>query len=159
MNMSSGLRSRRLFSQTGEMKKAGQYLTRRNLPTIPKGKKKLPSTASRSWTKTASKKSESARARERNISGRRSQSRRTTGTITARLKSGDHLGQNTVTGILQKTSRSITEVMPGRGKIKSRRSTKALPQERWKRKAKLLTDARSTERSGNGTLSDNRSGK
>ena len=157
--MSSGLRSRRLFSQTGEMKKAGRYLTRRNLPTIPKGKKKLPSTASRSWTKTASKKSESARARERNISGRRSQSLRTTGTITARLRSGEHLGQNTVTGILQKTNRSITEAMPGRGKIKSRPSTKALPQERWKRKARLPTDARSTERSGNGTLSDNRSGK
>ena len=157
--MSSGSRSRRLFSQTGEMKKAGRYLTRRNLPTIPKGKKKLPSTASRSWTKTASKKSESARARERNISGRRSQSLRTTGTITARLRSGEHLGQNTVIGILQKTNRSITEVMPGRGKIKSRPSTKALPQERWKRKARLPTDARSTERFGNGTLSDNRSGK
>lgn len=157
--MSSGLRSRRLFSQTGEMKKAGQYLTRRNLPTILKGKKKLPSTASPSWTKTASKKSEFARARERNISGRRSQFLRTTGTITARLRSGEHLGQNTVTGILQKTNRSITEAMPGRGKIKSRPSTKALPQERWKRKAKLPTDARSTERSGNGTLSDNRSGK
>ena len=157
--MSSGSRSRRLFSQTGEMKKAGRYLIRRNLPTIPKGKKKLPSTASPNWTKTASKKSEFVRARERNISGRRSQSLRTTGTITARLRSGEHLGQNTVTGILQKTSRSITEVMPGRGKIKSPLSTKALPQERWKRKAKLLTDARSTERSGNGTLSDNRSGK
>ena len=159
MNMSSGCKNRRLFSQTGEMKKAGQYLTRRNHPTIPKGKMKLPSTASPNWTKTASKKSESARARERNISGRRSQFRRTTGTITARLRSGEHLGQNTVTGILQKTSRSITEVMPGRGKIKSPLSTKALPQERWKRKVKLLTDARSTERSGNGTLSDNRSGK
>ena len=157
--MSSGSRSRRLFSQTGEMKKAGRYLIRRNLPTIPKGKKKLPSTASRRWTKTASKKSESVRARERNISGRRSQSLRTTGTITARLRSGEHLGQNTVTGILQKTSRSITEVMPGRGKIKSPPSTKALPQERWKRKARLPTDARSTERSGNGTLSNNRSGK
>lgn len=157
--MSSGSRSRRLFSRTAEMKKAGRYMTRQNLPTIPKGKKKLPSTASRSWTKTASKKSESVRARERNISGRRSQSRRTTGTITARLRSGEHLGQDTVTGILQKTSRSITEAMPGRGKIKSRPSTKALPQERWKRKAKLPTDARSTERSGNGTLSNNRSGK
>ena len=159
MSMSSGSRSRKLFSRTGEMKKAGRYLIRRNHPTIPKGKKKLPSTASRSWTKTASKKSESVRGRERNISGRRSQSLRTTGTITARLRSGEHLGQNTVTGILQKTSRSITEVMPGRGKIKSRLSTKALPQERWKRKVRLPTDARSTERSGNGTLSDNRSGK
>jgi len=149
--MSSGSRSRRLFSQTGEMKKAGRYLTRRNLPTIPKGKKKLPSTASPSWTKTASKKSESVRGRERNISGRRSQSLRTTGTITARLRSGEHLGQNTVTGILQKTSRSITEVMPGRGKIKSRPSTKVLSQDRWKPKANLLTDVRSTERSGNGT--------
>lgn len=157
--MSSGSRSRRLFSQTGEMKKAGRYLIRRNLPTIPKGKKKLPSTASPNWTKTASKKSESVRARERNISGRRSQSLRTTGTITARLRSGEHLGQNTVTGILQKTSRSITEAMPGRGKIKSRPSTKALPLERWKRKERLPTDARLTERSGNGTLSDNRSGK
>ena len=159
MNMSSGCRSRRQFSRTAETKKAGRYLIRRNLPTIPKGKKKLPSTASPSWTKTASKKSESARARERNISGRRSQFPRMTGTITAKLSSGDHLGQNTVTGILQKTNRSITEAMPGRGKIKSRPSTKALPQERWKRKAKLLTDARSTERFGNGTLSDNRSGK
>ena len=159
MNMSSGSRNRRLFSRTAEMQRAGRYMTRRNLPTIPKGKKKLPSTASPNWTKTASKKSESVRARERNISGRRSQFRRTTGTITARLRSGEHLGQNTVTGILQKTSRSITEVMPGRGKIKCRPSTKALPQERWKRKAKLPTDARSTERSGNGTLSDNRSGK
>jgi len=149
--MSSGSRSRRLFSQTGEMKKAGRYLIRRNLPTIPKGKKKLPSTASPSWTKTASKKSESVRGRERNISGRRSQSLRTTGTITARLRSGEHLGQNTVTGILQKTSRSITEVMPGRGKIKSRPSTKVLSQDRWKPKANLLTDVRSTERSGNGT--------
>ena len=157
--MSSGSRSRKLFLRTGEMKKAGRYLTRRNLPTIPKGKKKLPSTASRSWTKTASKKSESVRARERNISGRRSQFPRTTGTITARLKSGERLGRTTVTGILQKTSRSITEVMPGRGKIKSPPSTKALPQERWKRKAKLPTDARSTERSGNGILSDNSSGK
>ena len=157
--MRSGCRNRRLFLQMAEMKKAGRYMTLQNLPTIPKGKKKLPSTASLNWTKTASKKSESVRARERNISGRRSQSQRTTGTITARLRSGEHLGQNTVTGILQKTSRSITEVMPGRGKIKSRPSTKALPQERWKQKARLLTDARSTERSGNGTLSDNRSGK
>ena len=159
MNMSSGFRNRRQSSPMGEMKRVGRYMTLQNLLTIPKGKKKLPSTASRSWTKTASKKSESARARERNISGRRSQFRRTTGTITARLRSGEHLGQNTVTGILQKTSRSITEVMPGRGKIKCRPSTKALPQERWKQKARLLTDARSTERSGNGTLSDNRSGK
>ena len=160
MNMRSGSRSRRLFSQTGEMKKAGRYLTRRNLPTIPEGKKKLPSTASPNWTKLASKKSESVRARERNISGRKSQFPRTTGTIiTARLRSGDHLGRNTVTGILQKTSRSITEAMHGRGKIKCRPSTKALSQDRWKRKGRLPTDARSTERSGNGTLSNNRSGK
>lgn len=159
MNMRSGCRNRRQSSPTGEMKRVGRYTTLQNLPTIQKGKKKLPSTASPSWTKTVSKKLESARARERNISGRRSQSRRTTGTITARLRSGEHLGQNTVTGILQKTSRSITEVMPGRGKIKNRPSTKALPQERWKRKVRLPTDARSTERSVNGTLSNNRSGK
>lgn len=156
--MSSGLRSRRLFSQTGEMKKAGRYLTRRNHPTIPKGKKKLPSTESRNWTKTASKKSESARARERNISGRRSQFPRTTGTITARQRSGEHLGRNTVTGILQKTSRSITEAMHGRGEIRCRLSTKELSQDRWKRKERLPTDARSTERSVNGTLSNNRFG-
>ena len=159
MNMSSGSKNRRLFSQTGETKKAGRYMTRLNPHTIPRRKKKLPSTASLNWTKTASKKSESVRARERNISGRRSQFLRTTGTITARLRSGEHLGQNTVTGILQKTSRSITEAMPGRGKIKCRPSTKALPQERWKQKGRLPTDARSTERSGNGTLSNNRSGK
>ena len=159
MNMNSGFRNRRQSSPTGEMKKAGRYMTLQNLLTIPKGKKKLPGTASLNWTKTASKKSESVRARERNISGRRSQFPRTTGTITARLKSGEHLGRNTVTGILQKTNRSITEAMRGRGKIKCRRSTKALSLDRWKRKARLPTDARSTERSGNGTLSDNRSGK
>ena len=159
MNMSSGSRSRRLSSPTGEMKKAGRYMTRQNLPTIPKGKKKLPSTASHNWTKTASKKSESVKAKVRNISGRRSQYRRTIGTITARLRSGDHLGRNTVTGILQKTSRSITEAMHGRGEIKCRRSTKALSLDRWKRKEKLPTDARSTERSGNGILSNNRSEK
>ena len=159
MNMSSGSRSRKLFSRTGEMKKAGRYMIRRNHLTIPKGKKKLPSTASPNWTKTASKKSESVRARERNISGRRSQFLRTIGTITARQNSGEHLGRNTVTGILQKTSRSITEAMHGRGEIRYRQSTKALPQERWKRKGRLPTDARSTERSGNGTLSNNRSGK
>ena len=159
MNMSSGFRSRRQSSPTGEMKKAGRYMTLQNLPTIPKEKKKLPSTAFLNWTKTASKKSESVRARERNIFGRRSQFLRTTGTITARLRSGDHHGQNTVTSILQKTSRSITEAMHGRGEIRCRQSTKALSQGRWKRKEKLLTDARSTERSGNGTLSNNRSGK
>ena len=159
MSMSSGYRNRRQSSPTGEMKKAGQYLTRRNLPTIPKGKKKLPSTASPNWTKTASKKSESVRARERNISGRRSQFPRTTGTITARLKSGEHLGRNTVTDILQKTNRSIIEAMRGREEIRFRLSTKALSQGRWKRKARLPTDARLTERSRNGTLSDNRSGK
>ena len=157
--MSSGCRNRRQSSPTAEMKKAGRYMTLQNLPTIPKGKKKLPSTASPSWTKTASKKSESVRARERNISGRRSQFLRTTGTITARLRSGEHLGRNTVTGILQKTSRSITEAMHGREKIKCRPSTKALLQDRWKRKGRLPTDARSTERSGNGILSNNRSGK
>ena len=157
--MRSGCKNRRLFLQTAEMKKAGRYMTRPNHLTIPKGKRKLPSTASRNWTKTASKKSESARERERNISGRRSRFPRTTGTITARLRSGDHLGQNTVTGILQKTSRLITEAMHGRGKIKCRPSTKALSQDRWKRKARLPIDARSTELSGNGTLSDNRSGK
>ena len=157
--MSSGLRSRRLFSPTGEMKKAGRYMTRQNLPTIPKEKKKLPSTASLNWTKTASKKSESVRVKERNISGRRSQSLRMTGTITARLRSGEHLGLNTVTVILQKTNRSITEAMHGRGKIKCRPSTKALSLDRWKRKGRLPTDARSTERSGNGILSNNRSGK
>ena len=151
MNMSSGFKNRRLFSQTAEMKKAGRFTTRLNLPTIPKGKKKLLSTASHSWTKTASKKSESVRARERNIFGRRSRFLRTTGTITARLRSGDPLGQNTVTGILQKTSRSITEVMQGRVRIRYRRSTKALSQDRWKPKANLLTDVRSTGRSGNGT--------
>ena len=159
MNMSSGSRSRRLSSPTGEMKKAGRYMTRQNLPTIPKGKKKLPSTASLNWTKTASKKLESVRVKERNISGRRSQFPRTTGTITARQKSGEHLGRNTVTGILQKTNRSITEAMHGRGKIKCRPSTKALSLDRWKRKGRLPTDARSTERSGNGILSNNRSGK
>ena len=157
--MSSGCRNRRQSSPTGEMKKAGRYMTRQNLPTIPKGKKKLPSTASPNWTKTASKKSESVRARERNIFGRRSQFPRTTGTITARLRSGEHLGRNTVTGISIKTSRSITEAMHGREKIKCRPSTKALLQDRWKRKGRLPTDARSTEKSGNGTLSNNRSGK
>ena len=157
--MSNGSRSKRLFSQTGEMKKAGRYMTQQNLSTIPKGKKKLPSTASLNWTKTASKKLESVRVKERNISGRRSQFPRTTGTITARLRSGEHLGQTTVTGILQKTSRSITEAMHGRGKIKCRPSTKALSLDRWKRKGRLPTDARSTERSGNGILSNNRSGK
>ena len=159
MNMRSGSRSRRLFSPTGEMKKAGLYTTRQSLLMIPKGKKKLPSTASHNWTKTASKKSESVRARERNISGRRSQFPRTTGTITVRLRSGDHLGRNTVTGILQKTSRSITEAMHGRGEIRCLPSTKALSQGRWKRKARLPTDARSTEKSGNGILSNSRSAK
>ena len=159
MNMSSGSRSRKLFSRTGEMKKGGRYMIRRNHLTIPKGKKKLPSTASLSWTKTASKKSESVRAREQNISGRKSQFPRTTGTITARLRSGEPHGRNTVTDILQKTSRSITEAMHGREEIRFRLSTKALSQGRWKRKARLPTDARSTERSGNGTLSNNRSGK
>lgn len=157
--MRSGCRNRRLFLQMAEMKKAGRYMTLQNLPTIPKGKKKLPSTASLNWTKTASKKSESVRAREQNISGRRSQFLRTIGTITARQKSGEHLGRNTVTVILQKTSRSITEAMHGRGEIRYRQSTKALSQDRWKRKGRLPTDARSTERSGNGTLSNNRSGK
>ena len=159
MNMSNGSRSKRLFSQTAETKKAGRYTTRLNLPTIPNVKKKLPSTASLNWTKTASKKSESVKARERNIYGRRSQFPRMTGTITAKLSSGDHLGRNTVTGILQKTSRSITEAMHGRGEIRCLPSTKASSQDRWKRKARLPTVARSTERSGNGTLSDNRSGK
>ena len=159
MNMSGGCRNRRQSSPMGEMKKAGQYLTRRNHPTIPKGKKKLPSTASLNWTKTASKKSESVKARVRNIFGKRSRFPRTIGTITARLKSGDHLGQNTVTGISIKTSRSITEAMHGRGEIRSRLSTKGLSQDRWKRKERLPTDARSTEKSGNGTLSNNRSGK
>ena len=159
MNMNSGFRNRRQSSPTGEMKKAGRYMTLQNLPTIPKEEKKLPSTAFLNWTKTASKKSESVRARERNISGRRSQFLRTIGTITARQKSGEHLGRNTVTGILQKINRSITEVMHGRGSIKYRLFTKALLQDRWKRKEKPQTDVRSTERSGNGTLSDNRSGK
>ena len=130
MSMSSGCRNRRLFSQTAEMKKAGRYMTLQNLPTIPKGKKRLPSTASLNWTKTASKKSESVRAKERNIYGRRLQFLRTTGTITARLRSGEHLGRNTATGILQKTSRSITEVTHGRGEIRSRLSTKELSQDR-----------------------------
>lgn len=158
MNMSGGYRNRRQSSPMGEMKKAGRYTTRQNLPTIPKGKKKLPSTASHNWTKTASKKSESVRARERNIYGRRSQFPRTTGTITARLRSGDHLGQNTVTGILQKTSRSITEAIHGRGSIKYRLFTKELLQERWKRKAKPQTDVRSTEKSGSGILLNSRFG-
>lgn len=157
--MSNGSRSKRLFSQTEEMKKAGRYMTLQNLLTIPKGKKRLPSTASLNWTKTASKKSESVKARERNIYGRRSQFPRMTGTITAKLSSGDHLGRNTVTGILQKTSRSITEAMHGRGEIRCLPSTKALSQGRWKRKARLPTDARSTEKSGNGILSNSRSAK
>ena len=140
--MRSGCRNRRLFLQMAEMKKAGRYMILQNLLTIPNVKKKLPSTAYLNWTKTASKKSEFVRARERNISGRRSQSPRTTGTITARLRFGDHLGRNTVTGILQKTSRSITEAMHGRGSIKYRLFTKALLQDRWKRKARPLTDAR-----------------
>ena len=151
MNMSSGFKNRRLFSLTAEMQKAGRYTTRLNLPTIQNGKKKLPSTASRNWTKTASKKSEYVKARERNISGRRSRFPRTTGTITAKLRSGDPHGQNTVTGISIKTSRLITEVMHGRGEIRFRLSTKALLQDRWKPKANLLTDVRSTGRSGNGT--------
>ena len=151
MNMNSGFKNRRLFSQTAEMQKTGRYTTRPNHLTIPNVKKKLPNTASRKWTKTASKESESVKARERNIFGRRSRFLRTTGTITARLRSGDPLGQNTVTGILQKTSRSITEVMQGRVRIRYRRSTKALLQDRWKPKANLLTDVRSTGRSGNGT--------
>lgn len=157
--MRSGCKNKRLFLQTAEMKKAGRYLIRQNLPTIPKGKKKLPSTASHNWTKTGSKKSESVRARERNIFGRRSRFPRTTGTITAKLRSGDPHGQNTVTGISIKTSRSITEAMHGRGEIRFRLSTKALLQDRWKRKEKLPTDARSTERFVNGILSNNRSGK
>ena len=144
--------------KTAEMKKAGRYTTQQNPLTIPKGKKKLPSTASHNWTKTASKKSESVKARERNISGRRLQYRRTIGTITARLRSGEHLGQNTVTGILQKTSRSITEAMHGRESIKYRLFTKVLSQDRWRRKAKPQTDVRSTERSGNGILLSNRFG-
>ena len=156
--MSSGCRNRRQSSPTAEMKKAGRYTTRQNLPTIPKGKKKRPSTASHNWTKTASKKSESVKAKVRNISGRRSQYRRTIGTITARLRSGDHLGRNTVTGILQKTSRSITEAMHGRGSIKYRLFTKVLSQDRWKRKARPQTDVRSTEKFGNGILSNNRFG-
>ena len=158
MNMSSGSRSRRLSSPTGEMKKAGRYMTLQNLPTIPKGKKKLPSTASLNWTKTASKKSESVRGKVRNIFGRRSQFLRTIGTITARLRSGDHLGRNTATDILQKTSRSITEAIHGRGSIKYRLFTKALLQDRWKRKEKPQTDVRLTEKSGSGILLNNRFG-
>ena len=159
MKMRSGYRNRRQSSPTGEMKRAGRFTTRPNPHTILNAKKKLPNTASPKWTKTASKKSEFVRARERNISGRRSQFPRTTGTITAKLSSGDHLGRNTVTGILQKTSRSITEAMHGRGEIRCLPSTKALSQGRWKRKARLPTDARSTEKSGNGILSNSRSAK
>ena len=157
--MRSGSKNKRQFLPMGEMKKEDRYTTRQNHLTIPKERKKLPSTAFPNWTKMASKKSESVKARVRNIFGRRSQFRRTIGTITARLKSGERHGRNTVTDILLKTTRSITEAMHGRGEIRYRQSTKALPQERWKRKAKLPTDARSTERSRNGTLSNNRSGK
>jgi hypothetical protein len=78
--------------------------------------------------------------------------------ITAKLRSGDHLGRNTATDILQKINRSITEAMRGRGSIKYRLFTKALSQDRWKRKAKLQTDVRSTEKFGNGILSNNRFG-
>lgn len=158
MNMNSGFRNRRQSSPTAEMKKAGRYMTRQNPLTIPNVKKKLPSTAFLNWTKTASKKSESVKVKERNISGRRSQFPRTTGTITARLKSGERLGRNTATDILQKTSRSITEAMHGRGSIKYRLFTKALLQDRWKQKAKPQTDVRSTERSGSGILLNNRFG-
>ena len=156
--MRNGCRSRRLYSPTGEMKKAGRYTTRRNHLTIPKEKKKLLSTASPNWTKTASKKSESERGKVLNIFGRRSLFPRTTGTITARLRSGEHLGRNTVTGILQKTNRSITEVMHGRGSIKYRLFTKVLLQGRWKRKARPQTDVRLTERSGSVSLLNNRFG-
>ena len=158
MNMRNGCRNKRLFSQTEEMKKAGRYTTRPNPLMIPKGKKKLPNTAFHNWTKTVSKKSESVRGKVRNIFGRRSQFLRTIGTITARLRSGDHLGRNTATDILQKTSRSITEAIHGRGSIKYRLFTKALLQDRWKRKEKPQTDVRSTERSGSGILLNNRFG-
>ena len=158
MNMRNGFRNKRLFSPTEEMKKAGRYTTRPNLLTTPNEKKKLPNTASLNWTKTASKKSESVKARVRNTFGRRSRFPRTIGTITARLKSGEPLGRNTATDILQKTNRSITEAMHGRGSIKYRLFTKALSQDRWKRKARPQTDARSTEKFGNGILLNNRFG-
>ena len=156
--MRNGSRNKRLFLPTGEMKRAGRYMIRQNPLTIPNVKKKHPSTASRNWTKTASKKSESVRGKVRNTFGRRSRFLRTIGMITARLRSGEHLGRNTATGILQKTSRSITEAMHDRGSIKHRLFTKALLQDRWKRKAKPQTDVRSTEKFGNGILLNNRSG-
>ena len=155
--MRNGSRNKRLFSPTGEMKRAGRYMIRLNPLTIPNAKRKPLNSVSPNWTKTASKKSESVKARVRNIFGKRSRFPRTIGTITARQKSGEHLGRNTVTGILQKTNRSITEAMHGRGEIRYRLFTKVLSQGRWKRKEKLPTDARSTERSGNGILSNNRS--
>ena len=158
MNMRNGSRNKRLFSPTGEMKRAGRYMIRLNPLTIPNAKRKPLNSVSPNWTKTASKKSESVKARVRNIFGKRSRFPRTIGTITARLKSGDHLGQNTATGILQKTNRSITEAMHGRGSIKYRLFTKALLQDRWKRKEKPQTDVRLTEKSGSGILLNNRFG-
>ena len=48
--------------------------------------------------------------------------------------------------------------MCGRGSIKYRLFTKELLQGRWKRKARPLTDARSTEKFGSGILLNNRFG-
>ena len=159
MSMRSGFRNRSPFSQIEEMIKADRYTIRLFPLTIRRTRKRLLSIAYLSLMKTVIRKQESEKVKELNISGRRYRSRQTIGTNTRKRNFGDRLGRNTVTDISNRKNGSITEAMHGRGEIRFRLSTKALLQDRWKWKGRLPTDARSTERSGNGTLSNNRSGK
>lgn len=124
------------------MKTGNPFMIHRNLPTIQMTGRKHPSTASLSLMKMAIRKPESVREKEQNTCGSEYPFRLMTGMNTANVNSGESPGRNTVTIICHLRFISITGLMKDRGSILSQLYMRVLLQEKWRKMARSLTDAK-----------------
>ena len=143
MIMDNCSRRQKQFLPIPETQKAGQYLTRRCHLMTRKTGNILLGTGYPCLMKTGNRKREFGKGKERNTSGRKSTSLRTTGTTGRMRNCGEHPGHIIAIITWKKRNRSTTVHMRGRDWTGRQRSTKALRPGRWRKKAKRLNAVRS----------------
>ncbi len=158
MNRNTGSRKQNQFLPTPGMKTGRRYMIQNCRHMTQKTGRKLHSIGFPFLMKTEYRKLGSGKGKERNTSGRRSTFRQTTGTTGRMRNGGEHPGQNIVTNIWIRRSRSIIALMRGREWTERRRSMKASQPGTWRKTADHLSDVRQTGKSGNGIPFVNRSG-
>ena len=144
--MNNGCRNKNQFLQIPVTHREGRFMIRICLFTIRKIRSIHFSSGYPPLTRTGCKRPVSGKAKERNISGRKSLCLQMTGTSILWQKNGGHRGQNTATDIWNPDIKSTTGAIKGRALMHNLRSMRVLQLGRWRTRGKQRTDVRLTGR-------------